>query len=576
MRKIPFRIFHIPVLLLVPFGLCACADFYNPSIGDPSPDTHENSTSSGSTEPPGTSHEGGSSFTIGTVNSLETASTALISISLPISGAEALAGTACSTYAVLAVPSNPTLFDAGSFTLTGIFPNCSLQIQPAAAQCGTSTVNLAMTIPGYPSQNITFDYTANGMPHVLSIENAPDGIGVSLDTTSVNEATAGATLTAYAVVRNQCGDFVKNQSVIWALSPTVGTNATLGSAIGSSTTLTVVTAFTGPRATLDLPLTASHADYTAAAATIAYHFTNANLQLWLDAQASESLFQDTSETTPAVANGDFVRLWKDQSGKGRNATLWSDTRKPALDTSGAQPTVRFTKDCLQLGTNGEDFDILDSDAFTLAFVVSRRTNANSPSMADTVTYPDGRYMPLFSMQDFTLSPAEGLLRIVANNAYAAVTQYRTNRETSGNYWFSSNSISNNGGQCFGNSSTSGTCPAGSASEATQVFVTRGDITLIQQQIHRTGTLTTGGLGATVTAADITAMRNSASSSFPTFLGCDYDQSAGSEFDGIFVSSGTTGHFPFTGTFSEVIIYNEYLSDTNTVALINALASKWGL
>ena len=558
--------------------LSGCASFYNSSSEDP--------TSLSSPSPtPGPGEESSSvpgrlinAFQVGNPNDLETSSADPIDISLSVSGAENYNGTPCSNLSVLSIPSNPSLFDSGSFTLIGTYPNCTLQITPAAGQCGTSSVNLSLSIPGQASDDITLNYTASGRPYVLSIENAPDGIGTTLAEETLAEATTGATFVAYSVVRNQCGDFVQNQSVLWDLSPTVGTSVVMSSALGDSTTLFVTTTFAGPRPDLPIPLTVTHADYPSVSATIAYHYANADLQLWLDAQATQTLFQDIGETTAASATNDPVRLWKDRSGYSRHASQWSETRKPALDASGSHPSVAFTKDCLKLGSDGEDFGILDSDAFTIAFVVARKNNPNAPSMNDSATYPIGRYMPLLSMQDFTLAPAEGLLRIVANNAYAVVTQYRTNRETPGQYWFSSNSITNNGNQCFGNTGNSAaTCTNGNASEATQVFVTRGDVTRIQQQILKSGTTSVAGLGATDTAASITAMRNSASSSFPTFLGCDYDQSASSEYDGIYGSGASaTGHFPFTGSFSEVIIYNRYLTDADTVTLINGLADKWDL
>lgn len=44
------------------------------------------------------------------------------------------------------------------------------------------------------------------------------------------------------------------------------------------------------------------------------------------------LWQDTSGTTPATANGDPVRRWDDQSGNGNNATVGGVSQRPHLDT----------------------------------------------------------------------------------------------------------------------------------------------------------------------------------------------------------------------------------------------------
>jgi hypothetical protein len=399
--------------------LSSCSLRFNTSnIGNPDAPNGDSTTEPTST--PSTGRQI-TTFQVGNIEDLDTSSTSPIGISLPVSGAEDLEGSACSTLGVLAIPSEPSLFDTGSFVLTGSYPNCTLQIRPALGQCGSSSVTLSLTAPGQASSNITFNYTANGRPHALGIENAPDGIGVPIDSEPWSESADGSALVAYAVVRNQCGQFVRNQSVLWELSPSVSGAVTLGSSLGASTTMLIETSFAGPRAPLSIPLTANHADFDSETATLSYQFSNSDLQLWLDAQAYDTLFQDIAQTLPATQNNDPLRFWKDRSGKDRHATQWSESRNPVLNTSGARPTLTFTKDCLKIGSNGEDFDILDSNAFTVAFVVSRRSNANAPSMSDSVTYPNGRFMPLLSLQDFTLSPAEGLLRIVANHAYAVVT-----------------------------------------------------------------------------------------------------------------------------------------------------------
>jgi hypothetical protein len=557
--------------------LTSCSLRFNTSnIGNPNAPS-EDSTSEPTPTP--TSGRQITTFQIGDIEDLDTSSTSPIGISLPVTGAEDLEGSACSTLGVLAIPSEPSLFDTGSFALTGTYPNCTLQIRPAPGQCGSSSVTLSITVPGQASSNITFNYTASGRPHVLKIENAPDGIGVSIDSEPWSELADGSALVAYAVVRNQCGQFVRNQSVLWELSPSVAGAVNLGSSLGASTTMLIDTSFAGPRAPLSIPLTANHADFDSETATLSYQFSNSDLQLWLDAQASDTLFQDLAQTMPATQNNDPLRLWLDQSGKDRHATQWSESRTPVLNTSGARPTLTFTKDCLKLGSNGEDFDILDSNAFTAAFVVSRGSNANAPSMNESATYPNGRFMPLISIQDFTEPQGgQGLLRVTTNHSYAVTTQYRTDRETPGEYWFAANSRTENGGQCFGSNAITpaAVCNDGNASEAAQVLVARANVSGIHQQILRSGTLVVSSLGPTKTDIDITSMRNTSPTTFPAFLGCDYDQSAGAEFDGIYVAGGTTGHFPFTGTFSEVIIYNRYLSDADTVTLVNSLASKWGL
>jgi hypothetical protein len=52
------------------------------------------------------------------------------------------------------------------------------------------------------------------------------------------------------------------------------------------------------------------------------------LQLWL--RADRGLYQDSALTTPAVADGDPVGGWKDQSGQGRHATQATAAARPTL------------------------------------------------------------------------------------------------------------------------------------------------------------------------------------------------------------------------------------------------------
>lgn len=54
------------------------------------------------------------------------------------------------------------------------------------------------------------------------------------------------------------------------------------------------------------------------------------LTLWLDARAPNSLWQNTAETTPAVANDDPVRRWKDRSLNARHFDAPSDAARPLL------------------------------------------------------------------------------------------------------------------------------------------------------------------------------------------------------------------------------------------------------
>jgi len=58
----------------------------------------------------------------------------------------------------------------------------------------------------------------------------------------------------------------------------------------------------------------------------------ADLQLWLDATDTSTLFQDTSKTTSASANNDPIGCWADKSGNGFDQDQSTNAYRPYLDT----------------------------------------------------------------------------------------------------------------------------------------------------------------------------------------------------------------------------------------------------
>lgn len=66
----------------------------------------------------------------------------------------------------------------------------------------------------------------------------------------------------------------------------------------------------------------------------------ANLVLWV--KADTGTYQDSGGTTPASADGDPVRLWKDQSGGGNDLSCDIDAKRPnlKLNVLNGRPTVR--------------------------------------------------------------------------------------------------------------------------------------------------------------------------------------------------------------------------------------------
>lgn len=67
------------------------------------------------------------------------------------------------------------------------------------------------------------------------------------------------------------------------------------------------------------------------------------LALWLDANDSTTLFQDSAGTTPAVANSDPIGLWKDKSGNARNFSQATTSLKPGLllNAQNGKPGILF-------------------------------------------------------------------------------------------------------------------------------------------------------------------------------------------------------------------------------------------
>lgn len=64
--------------------------------------------------------------------------------------------------------------------------------------------------------------------------------------------------------------------------------------------------------------------------------------LWLDANDPATLFQNSTLTTPATADGDPVGGWKDKSGNARHLTQATSSKRPTLKTNiqNGLPVVR--------------------------------------------------------------------------------------------------------------------------------------------------------------------------------------------------------------------------------------------
>lgn len=85
------------------------------------------------------------------------------------------------------------------------------------------------------------------------------------------------------------------------------------------------------------------------------------LVLWLDAQDTATLYQDSAKTTPAAADNDPIGAWADKSGNGKDATQASTANKPTLKLAvqNSRPVLRF---------DGGDY--LSADALASGFAIS--------------------------------------------------------------------------------------------------------------------------------------------------------------------------------------------------------------
>lgn len=113
----------------------------------------------------------------------------------------------------------------------------------------------------------------------------------------------------------------------------------------------------------------------------------AGLQLWLKADAG--LYQDSSFTIPADADGDVVGGWKDQSGEGNDVIQATTANKPMLKLSilNGQPVIRFdgTDDWLRVSS----VSLSQPNTIIVAFQISNLTGVRT--VFDGVTDAEQRF-----------------------------------------------------------------------------------------------------------------------------------------------------------------------------------------
>ena len=122
--------------------------------------------------------------------------------------------------------------------------------------------------------------------------------------------------------------------------------------------------------------------FPAFSASTSYEFPKAGLQLWFDANDSESIIKDDRNR---------VALWKDKSEKGRDAVQKSESRRPILDEKGINglSALTFSE---KAKTFFEVPDLSDERMTVTAFAVVCNTEMNAPDNHDSriLTASDGQ------------------------------------------------------------------------------------------------------------------------------------------------------------------------------------------
>jgi hypothetical protein len=158
------------------------------------------------------------------------------------------------------------------------------------------------------------------------------------------------------------------------------------------------------------------------------------LLLWLAADSTAHLWQDTARTVPAVADGDPVACWDDGSGVGHNVVQATTTKRPLLKLAilNSKPVLRF---------DGVD-DFLQATFTAITQPFSRIAVFNMRSYAASSHIygagPTGQGVlfesstsPIMSLYDGTVSPstsslAVGTFGVVSELHNGAASELRVN------------------------------------------------------------------------------------------------------------------------------------------------------
>lgn len=155
----------------------------------------------------------------------------------------------------------------------------------------------------------------------------------------------------------------------------------------------------------------------------------ATLHTWF--KADVGLYQDAARTTPAVADGDPVGGWADQSGNGRHASQSTAGKRPTLKLAIKAGKSVVRGDGAATGLQTAAFAAPLSQPYTLWVVHKFNALTDSQNVLDGLTDPNRCYLarPTSSVYGLycgsatttfgTTTTAWRLLRVVASGAASA-------------------------------------------------------------------------------------------------------------------------------------------------------------
>jgi hypothetical protein len=258
--------------------------------------------------------------------------------------------------------------------------------------------------------------------------------------------------------------------------------------------------------------------------------TIAGLQLWLDGDAAETLFDQTTGGS-LVAAGGAVARWEDKSGNARHATQATSGRRPNRqdNAQGGRRVLRFdgtynapTSERMIIPSSGAMFNFLHSGTGTVFAVASYASTLFFQTILNNSQTAGGNGYVLSAYHDL------------------GVSVDRTARSFAGP-----------GAATYDTVSTGGVYPAG---------------------VFRVLTNTIDATNATAASRSRLYINGALNSGVNTLTG----NTSGNSFTDMIIGASENGGYSWIGDIGEILVYNSALSDADRSAVESYLMSKWGI